>query len=315
MAGASNAPIKTLDLQRIASAQALESNEKESEFNRIHRITTNRSSSAANMAQENAEQKSKGQLASELQGHSHRGSNSKDAVTLGVSADPKNRRIAQHVQDESSKKPDAQSPGLINGNQVVLVNKSDPSSLIGSGRKIEAPNHHGEAKPEEQNPSKQEPSNSRERRASIDRFKDQNDRAISPIHEEGAQPRAGPASKIPTHLNTILSGPMASGNGNQQHPALNNILNSPVYEQHMDTGNLQFNLIMAGMSSAGMSSNHHNRNEHESIQSSELPSHLLKSMPPSQGPFVIHSIDTDQVATQPAANGDAADAVKAAATQ
>jgi hypothetical protein len=164
-----------------------------------------------------------------------------------VSADPKSRRIAQHVQDESSKKPASQSPGLINGNQVVLVNlvkQSDPSSLIGSGRKIEATNHHGEAKPEEQNPNVQEenlnvhkynsvqqplrqPSRSRERRASIDKFKDQNDRAISPIHEEGAQPRAGPSSKIPTHLNTILSGPMIYGNEKHQHAALNNVLNSP----------------------------------------------------------------------------------------
>ena len=72
--------MSNLNLNRIASEKALQNNTKESEFNKIHRITTHRSSSAVNLSSEIGDFRNNIHL--EYKKHSHRYSKSKDAFSL-----------------------------------------------------------------------------------------------------------------------------------------------------------------------------------------------------------------------------------------
>jgi len=200
--------------------------------------------------------------------------------------------MAQALEDKEPQ-TEPHSPQIINGNQVVLVNRSHPSSRIGSGRKIETNHTNSNVNLEVSNCKDHSSRQSRERIGSMERFKDNDNRAISPIHENNQDTRIFSAPEANSQNNSIRV--------NQQHASASQFQNSGVHGQQAqgvnfnhilspaEQRNFQFNQIMVE------SSNQTNKNENETIVSSEMPAHLLKSMPlGSNGPYIVTSIDTDQ---------------------
>lgn len=116
--------------------------------------------------------------------------------------------MAQALEDKEPQ-TEPHSPQIINGNQVVLVNQSHPSSLIGSGRKIETNHTNSNVNLEASNCRDHSSRQSRERIGSIERFKDNDNRAISPIHENKQDTRIFSAPEANLQNNSVRV--------NQQH--------------------------------------------------------------------------------------------------